>query len=71
MENKDYKIEDRKVKKNVQFIYDNALGNPIILKSTPKKKDVKANNFAVHGDDIYLRTANGKLLKLTATEITE
>ena len=69
MERKNFKIEDAKVQKNVQYIYDNALGNPVILQTAPAKDDVKANNLAVHGSDIYLRTASGTLLKLTATEV--
>ena len=65
------KTEDKGVADAMDFIEKNALGNPIILDAVPTKDQVKANNIAANGSDIYMRLANGKLIKLTGTEITE
>ena len=63
------KIEDKETNDAFKFIEENALGNPIILDQAPTKDQVQANNLAVHETDVYIRTSNGKLLKITTTEV--
>ena len=47
------------------------LNNPVILKSEPTRKSLKANTMGIHGTDVFVRGANGKMIKLTGTEIEE
>jgi len=63
-------IKDKEQASLFEHIYRNALGNPIILDETPAKDDMKANTIAKNGSDIYIKTADNRLIKLTGTEIT-
>lgn len=53
-----------------EHVIQNAMGNPIIFKSTPTNNTTKANTWGIFGDDIYVKTASNKLIKLTGTVIS-
>ena len=66
------RLKDKDMDSRLEQIYRNALGIPIILDSAPSKpSDMKSNSIGKNGTDIYIRTADGVLLKVQATEITE
>ena len=53
-----------------KHIIDNAMGNPIVLKAVPTNDTMKANTWGYYDDDIYIKTANNKTLKLTGTVVS-
>lgn len=69
MERGKIKIDDRDMTKALDHIYNNALGNPIIFNEAPTKEQMKANTMGQYGSDIYLKTGDGKLIKLTGVEV--
>ena len=60
---------DKKLDPLLDHIYRQALGVPIILKSVPTSASMKANTVGVYGSDVYIKHANGVLLKLTGAVI--
>jgi len=54
-----------------KHIFDNAMGNPIILQKEPTSPgDLKANTWGSYGGKLYVRFGNGKLYSFNGTEIT-
>ena len=53
----------------IEFIYRNAMGNPVILQSVPTNATMKANTWGVYGTDIYIKFANNVTLKVTKTNV--
>jgi len=54
----------------LDHIYRNGMGTPIVLKSIPTSSEMKGNTWGVYGTDIYIKHANGVLLKIGGTVIT-
>lgn len=69
MERNPRKIPDKEAQQRNKWVEDNAMGNPIVLNEAPTKETLKANRWGIHGNDIYLRAADGTLTKLTGTNI--
>ena len=63
-------IKDKTTQDAFEHVFRNALGNPIVLDSAPTKEGMKANTVAKHGTDIYFKTADGTVLKITGVEVT-
>ena len=70
MERGKEKVQDKDMGKVLDHIYQNALGNPVVFDSAPTKEQMKANTVAKHGTDIYFKTADGTVLKITGVEVT-
>lgn len=51
------------------FIFDNAMGNIIILNAVPTAVQMKANSMGIYGSDLYIKFANNVLLRFTGTVI--
>jgi hypothetical protein len=60
---------DKKLDPILDHIYRNGMGNPIILPSAPTNDEMKGNSWGIHGSDIYIKHANGVLIKLSGTVI--
>jgi len=58
------------VKDVVRDIFDNAFGNPIVLKGVPTNAQMKANTWGVYGSYIYIKFGNNVLLRFTGTVIS-
>lgn len=63
----------RKVEKNVSgladFIFQNAMGNVVVLPKAPTKDEMKSNTVGYFNNKIYFRLANGELKELSVTDI--
>ena len=70
MESYKKKITDAELKGFAGHVERNTLNTPIVFETVPAKDMVQVNTIGTHGTDIYIRCANGKLLKLTGVEIT-
>jgi len=65
------KVKDKQTQEALNFVEQNALGNPIILQKTPASpSDMKGNTLGIKDDKLYIRFANGKLYEFSGTEIT-
>ena len=62
-------INDPKIAPVFDHIFQNAMGNPMVLPKAPTPDEMKGNTWGVHGSDIYIKHANGVLLKLSGTVI--
>jgi len=59
--------------KIIEHIFENALGSPIIFTDTPTASQMKANTMGKVKDAtdyIYIKLADGKCIKIAATEVT-
>lgn len=61
--------KDKDLNYNLDFIFRNAFGIPIILDSVPTNSTMKANSWGIYGTDIYIKFSNNVTLKLTGTNI--
>lgn len=52
------------------FIFNNAFGNPIILKGIPTNAQMKAGSWGIYGSNLYIKFGNNILLRLTGTVIS-
>lgn len=67
------KVKDRDIQYNFDFVFQNAMGMPIIFDSEPTVSQMKANTWGkVSGDNtaLYIRFADGGGIKITGTEMT-
>ena len=51
-------------------IFANAMGNPIVFKTQPTKANMKGNTWGYFGDDFYVKTGDGKTIKIAGTDVT-
>lgn len=73
MERINIKTKDKDTRDDLEQIFSNAFGMPLILKDTPTASQMKANTMAKVKDAtnyLYVKFADGKLLRIDATEIT-
>lgn len=53
-----------------QYIFSNAMGNPIVLSAAPTKaEDMKGNTWGYYSTDLYVRFGDGICLKFTGVAI--
>ena len=67
------KTQDKELNSILDFIFQNAFGNPIIFSSAPTSATMKANTWGkVTGVNtaIYIRFADGGAIKITGTELS-
>ena len=69
MERYQKKIKDVEISQALDFIFQNAFGNPIILGSVPTSDQMKANTWGIYGSNLYIKFGNNVLLKFTGTVI--
>ena len=53
----------------LDHIFQNALGNVVILTAEPTKAQVKANTLVYYNNEIFIRLANGEMKKFTVTDV--
>lgn len=66
------KTQEPEINAVVDFIFDNAFGNPIIFNSAPTNAGMKASTWGkVTGVNtaIYVKFADGGAIKITGTEL--
>ena len=66
------KTEDKATNDIFDFVFNNAMGSPIIFNSAPTKAQMKANTWGkVTGVNtaLYIRFADGGAMKITGTEL--
>ena len=69
MENYKKTIENKELNEVAGFIFQNSLGNVIILSGVPTNAVMKANSVGIYGTDIYIKTANNVTLKLVGVNV--
>ena len=69
MERTNKKVEDRVTQEIFNHIFDNGLGNILILKSIPTST-MKINTIGYFSGKLYFKLANGELKSLELTDIT-
>lgn len=60
---------DKELSDIMKHVYENALGNPVVMDSEPTAGDLKPNNLVYYGGNIYLRLPNGEAIKITGAKI--
>ena len=72
MERAPRKTQDKDTNSVFDFIFDNAMGSPVIFTSAPTASQMKANTWGkVTGVNtaLYIRFADGGAMKITGTEL--
>lgn len=69
MEPSKYKTKDANLQTILDDVYKNGLGIPLVMDSVPEKDKVKTNVFMFNDTNAYIKLPNGKLIKLTGTEV--
>lgn len=67
------KTKDKETNAILDFIFQNAFGNPIIFDSAPSASEMKANTWGkVTGVNtaIYIKFADSGAIKITGTELS-
>lgn len=64
------KSKDKELNEIFDFIFQNALGNIIILNSSPSSSEMKAGTIGYYNNEIFFKLANGELKKVTVTNVT-
>ena len=60
-------------KGTIEHIFENAFGNPVIFSAVPTSANMKSNTWGKVKDAtdyLYIKFADGKTLRISATEIT-
>ena len=70
MEPSKYKTKDQNLQNMFDDITKNGLGIPMVMDTVPEKDKVKTNVFMFNGTDAYIKLPNGKLIRLSGTEVT-
>jgi len=63
-------VKDKDLDYQLNFIFDNAFGNPIILNNVPTADQMKANTWGVYGTYLYVKFGNNIFLRFTGTVIS-
>ena len=66
-------IKDREQQEQFDFIFQNAVGNPVIFASATTKSQMKANSWGkVKADNtaLYIRFGDGGAMKITGTDLS-
>ena len=64
------KTKDLETNNALEHIYQNALGNILILPAAPTTvADMKANNIAYFNNKLYIKLSNGDLKELSVSDI--
>jgi hypothetical protein len=69
MERKALTFKDDEVSMMFDFVFKNAMGNPIIFNQEPTAADMRSNSWGVYSTNLYIKFANGTALKLTGSAI--
>ena len=64
---KPIKSEDKQV---IEHIFNNALGNVVILKNTPTNAQMKANTLGYYNNELFVKLANGETKKISLTDVS-
>lgn len=74
MENPVFKLSEppktRDIDRIFNFIFDNAMGNPIVLSGVPTAAQMKANSWGIYGSNLYVKFGNNVLLRFSGTVIS-
>lgn len=63
------KTKDADTNNALDFIYQNAMGNIVILTAEPTKEQVKANTIAYFNNEIFFKLATGEMKKFSVTDV--
>ena len=70
MERYPKKIQDAEISGALDHVFQNAFGLPILLSSAPANADLKANNWAKVGTDIYIKFGDNVTLKFSGSSVS-
>ena len=62
-------VKDKDMYYQLDFIFRNAMGNPIVLAEVPTSAQMKANTWGIIGTDLYIKFGNGTTLKFTGVNV--
>jgi len=63
------KIKDQQLSDVANYIFQNALGNPVVFKTAPVASSMKGGTWGVYGTDMYIKNANGVVLKIAGVVV--
>lgn len=64
------KLKDGETNQALDYVYNNALGNVLILKAAPTEPSHMKVGIGYFSDTFYFKLGNGKLFSIAGTEIT-
>ena len=73
MERSKTKLKDAEIAKELDFIFQNALGNPIMFDEEPTAAQIKPNTIGKvkdANDYLFVKLSDGKTVKIATTEVT-
>lgn len=69
MERSPRKVKDRETDQVLNFVFENAMGNPIILNAVPTNAQMKANTWGIYGTTLYVKFANNVTLSFSGSNV--
>lgn len=69
MERAKYAIDPKNLNPIFEHIFQNAMGNIIIMDDAPTNSGMKGNTMAFYNNEIYLKLSNGNLYKVGLTPL--
>ena len=70
MERSPRKAKDKDVNFVLDFIFNNAMGNPIVFTSAPTLAQLKANTWGVYSTTLYVKFANGTGISIAGVALS-
>lgn len=64
-----FKVDDKQQRDIYQHIFENAMGNPLVMDAEPAGDDIKMGTPVRYGDDLFIKFPDGKTYKFTGTAI--
>lgn len=62
--------DDKNTNDIFDFVFQNAMGSPIIFTAVPSLSQMKASTWGIYGTTLYIKFANNTALSFTGTEVT-
>jgi len=70
MERSPKRTEDKNLNDIFEFVFDNAMGNPIKFTAAPSLAQMKANTWGYYSTTIYIKFSDGTGISITGTTLS-
>jgi len=69
MERSPTRVKDKETDRVLDFIFNNAMGSPIIFTAAPTLAQMKGNTWGKYSNTLYLKFADGKGISIAGSAL--